>query len=173
MKMYLRPVGWRRESYRHYLARKGVKTKMYIGKVRGIPMSAEHLPVGAVYPISPLEVKKRIEQMPAKDTKGIAGVEFVNPKGEQKNAYAQYVRSKRVVKIFSQPFADGKVDGESPRAVNDHMKEYVLPHEVGHHKALSQHGITDKHIEVAEARADANVLGMEPTDRAVKLLVQR
>jgi hypothetical protein len=31
-----KPVGWRQESYRHYLAAKGVKTRYYKGKIKAI-----------------------------------------------------------------------------------------------------------------------------------------
>jgi hypothetical protein len=76
------------------------------------------------------------------------------------------------VLIFSQPWdrEAQTIDSQDPKWVQEHIKEYVLPHEIGHHKALYHAGITDKSLSVAEARADANVIGMDPTDRDVDLL---
>ena len=127
-------------------------------------MCAEAPKKGRRYPVSPNEVKKRLAQLPEEQRKGLKGVEFVNPKGEQKGAWAQYIRSKKKIKIFSQP------NNEVNARTNQHMKDYVIPHEVGHHRAL-RGGKTDKSLAVAEARADANVAGMDPWDKDIKKLV--
>jgi len=126
---------------------------------------------GTKYPVSPEEAKKVLLRGKPEDLKGLKGIEFSNPVGEQKGAWAQYVRSRNVIKIFSQPYKDGKLDGRPAKDVNKHMKGYVLPHEKGHHVALHVHKITDKNLYMAEARADAHVVGMSPTDRDVRRLV--
>ena len=66
---------------------------------------------------------------------------------------------------------NGKIEGQPVEEVRGIIKGYVIPHEIGHHKALSQENITDKSLEMAEARADANVVGMHPRDKDVKLLL--
>lgn len=188
--------GWYNESARHSLAARGygsiylkrkhplqVDTLMHrfdarkpghVGMVHGVPMYADKLKEGMVYPITPEAVRKVFGRMPPEDLKGMNSVEFVDPKGEQNGAWAQYVRSKRKILIFGQPVRpDGTIDGEEPEMLRKHIELYVLPHEVGHHKALYHDKITDKHIEVAEARADANVVGMAPDDKAVKQLVRK
>ena len=140
-------------------------------RVHGIPIKAEKVEKGRIFPITAAEVKKIVERMPAEDVKGIKGFEFVNPKGEQKVAWAQFVRSTKIVKIFSQPYDGTRIDGEDPKMLRRHLKMYVLPHEIGHHKALRT-GFTDKKLNMAEARADANVVGLDPYDRDVKVLVR-
>ena len=147
-----------------------LKRSSYWKKKTVLPMNVEKLEEGTVYPISPEEVDKLFKNMNPRDYKGIKGVEFVRPTEKQKGAWAQYVRSSKKIKIFSQPFKDGKVDGWDARQLNKHIKEYVIPHEVGHYKAL-RGGKTDKRLEVAEARADANVAKMDPFDKDVKRLV--
>lgn len=170
------PVGWRYESYRHMLARKGIKTVVgrsgRVGSVRGIPIIMQKVQMGHVYPASPDDVKKVIERFKPEDTKGLKGVEFTSPKDKsERAAWARYVRSKRTVKIFSQPVSkDGKVSKEDPWMLRDHFTSYVLPHEIGHHVALEVRGITDKKLSMAEARADAVTVGMDVEDPNVKLL---
>jgi hypothetical protein len=171
-----KPVGWQHDSYRHYLAAKGYKTTHtrpgLVGYIWRIPIHSQQIPPNQAYPISPEDVKKRLGSMDKADLKGVTAIDFVQPKNsEQENAYAQYVRSKRKLLIFSQD-VDGKgnIDGRPVEEVRKKMIDYVLPHEIGHHRALYKARITDKHIEMAEARADANVVGMDPNDRDVKLL---
>jgi hypothetical protein len=181
-----KPVGWQYESHRHSLAAQGVSTKRYmmakgymmkrarpglVGRVHKIPIVAQKLQAGQVYPISPQEVKATVGRMKENDVKGITAIEFVQAKtGEQKGAWAQYVRGKRKLLIFSQKASKSgdTIDGISAKSVSDHMKTYVLPHEVGHHIALYKKRITDKDIETAEARADAHVIGMAADDKDVQ-----
>ena len=223
--------GWKYESYRHYLAARGIKTVLKLkhghdpdrlflrdqlqkgakveqehvsspdiakqiakahlvedpryydklelieqkpgmqGSVRGIPIFADKLPENRIYPVTPEDVKEAINQHGEDETRGLVSVRFVNPRdGEQRDAWAQYVRSKREVLIFSQPAENGLIDGQDPLQVRKHIKEYVLPHELGHHEALYVHKITDKDLGMAEARADANVIGMAADDKDVKYL---
>jgi hypothetical protein len=174
MKSYV-PVGWRGESHRHYLSSKGVRTVFgrpgRVGSMRGMQFEVERVPQGQVYPLAPQEVADRLSMMPPEDTKGITKVVFQPPKDKmQKQAWAQYKRGKKEIAIFSQSASGDLIDGQPADRVRQTMTEYVLPHEVGHHKALSQQHITDKDLEVAEARADANVLGLSPTDKSVKKL---
>ena len=172
----MRPEGWRFESYRHMLARHGIKTNMSrpgrVGSVRGIPMFMQKVEEGYVYPASPGDVRAVIERFKPEDTKGLKKVEFVQPRdASEKDAWARYVRSKRTVKIFSQKVSpSGKVSKEDPNRVRDHMLSYVIPHEIGHHVALEVRGITDKKLSMAEARADAVTVGMDVEDKNVKLL---
>ena len=171
-----KPIGWRYESVRHRLARQGIKTKWskpgYVGSVHGIPIYARVMREGQVYPVSPEEVKKEIVEMPKKDVDGIKAIEFVEPKGFQKEAFAQFLRKKRKILIFSQPMAaDGKLDGQQPQQMRAVIKGYVIPHEVGHFKALRT-GKTYRSLAMAEARADANVVGMSPFDKDVRHLVR-
>ena len=163
-----KPVGWRGQSYRHYLAAKGVKTSKYKPKrlrAHGIPIEVHKTAPGRIYPVSPEEVKRRVEQLPQEHVRGIKSFSMKDPKGEQQNAFAQYGRGKREVMVFSQPHtAPGVIDGRPAERVNGHIKEYVIPHEVGHHRALYKARITDGDLAVAEARADNNVIGLGPTD---------
>lgn len=118
---------------------------------------------GKMYPISPKEANTVIKRQPEHES--LKSIEFANPRDkDQEQAWAQYVRSRKAIKIFAQPRHEAY-------AANKHMKEYVLPHEVGHHRALKT-GHTDADIRVAEARADANVVGMDPFDRDVRMLVR-
>lgn len=140
--------------------------------VQGVPIEAEKVEKGRIYPVKPEDVAKEIQRQSPEDIKGLKGFKFVNPVGEQKDAWGQYVRSKKVVYVFSQPYRNGKIDGQDPKKIREHIKEYVLPHEIGHHVAL-RNGKTDKDLRVAEARADAHVVGMDPTDKDVKKLVRK
>ena len=163
-----KPVGWRGQSYRHYLAAKKGKISKYKPKrlrAHGIPIEVNKTAPGRIYPVSPEEVKRRVEQLPKEHTKGIKSIEFVDPKGEQESAWAQYLRSRRALLIFSQKrTGKASIDCVPAKRVNQHIKEYVIPHEVGHHRALYKERITDKNLAVAEARADNNVIGLGPTD---------
>ena len=153
----------------HSLASKGIKTvqrKPSSCRIDGIRFQIEQLKDGEVYPVTPGDVQKELLRMSPEDRKRLEAVEFVRPKGMQKEAYAQYVRSKRKVLVFSQPMSDtGRVDGKDPRVLRKWMKGYVLPHEIGHHRALTVHGKTDRSLAVAEGRADAVAARMHPMDR--------
>jgi len=148
------------------------KKRFFKVKDEDIPISIEKPEDGTIYPVSPKEVKDIVKSQDPEHIKGLKGIEFSNPKGEQKGAWAQYVRSRKAIKVFSQPYYSDKIDGERPENVNSHMKSYVIPHEIGHHRALHIHKITDRNIKMAEARADAHVAGMSPTDRDVKMLIK-
>jgi len=141
----------------------------FVGQVQGIPIKVQRIEKEKVYPVTPRDVQVVLGRMPRDNVKGIAAIEFANPKGEQQHAWAQYVRSSRKIVIFSQPLSMGLVDNQDPVWVRRHIREYVLPHEVGHHKALRT-GFTDQDIKKAEARADANVVGLSPFDRDVSRL---
>lgn len=167
-----RPVGWRYMSHEHRLARMGIRTKSYRpgvqGSVYGAKILVERHPEGEVYPVTPDEVKRRVAQLPEEDVRGLKSIEFVKPnEGEQRDAWAQLIRSKKKLLIFSQKVSkDGKkISGDDPRRVREHMLTYVIPHEVGHHVALNKRDITDKHLYTAEARADAYAAGMDVEDR--------
>lgn len=160
----------RDENARRRLALRG--QRLYARK-QDVPIEANPLKPGYVYPISPQEVDRRLKQMPEKDLRGFKGVEFTMPRDkDQQGAWAQYLRGKRKLLLFAQKQNNGKIDNQPVAKVNNHIKEYVLPHEIGHHKALYQARITDKSLPLAEARADANVLGLDPADKEVALLAR-
>jgi hypothetical protein len=141
------------------------------GQVHKVPVVVKRLPRGHIYPVSPKEIKDRVSLMPKEDLRGLKGIEFSPPKdAQQRDAYAQYKRGQRKVVIFSQPVRGGKIDGVKAETVRDHIKDYVIKHEVGHHKALYASKRTDRDLSVAEARADANVVGLSPTDKDVGVL---
>ncbi len=139
--------------------------------VHGVPIKVVKMQEGRVFPITPEKVKSLLSKMPKEHVKGMKAVEFVDPKGDQEHAWAQYVRGSKTMKVFSQPSDGVMIDGQCPYKVQKHIEEYVIPHEVGHHRAL-RGGKTDKNLVVAEARADANVVGMDPFDRDVRALVR-
>lgn len=158
-----------------YAARKLKVVKKRPGKVAeaaGIPIYAEKVEEGRIYPISPEEVAAMLKRARKEDIKGITSIEFVNPKGMQKEAWGQYVRGKKKILIFSQSRDGCMIDGQPVAMVRRHIKEYVLPHEIGHHRALRGRW-TDKSMQMAEARADANVVGLDPFDKDVKLLARK
>lgn len=142
-----------------------------VGSAQGVRIKARKLVAGRVYPVSPEEVKAIVGRAKKGDVKGIRSIEFVNPRGGQKEAWGQYLRGKKKILIFSQPSEGGQIDGMPAEQVRSHIKRYVVPHEIGHHKALRS-GKTDRSLALAEARADANVIGMSPFDRDVKALVR-
>lgn len=170
-----KPRGWRYESYRHSLARKGIRTASsragLVARAHGVPIYAKSLPVGQVYPVSPQEVKVRIEAMPKEDVKGLKAIEFTPPRDkQQEQAWGQLIRSRKKILLFSQPVDEcGNMDGEDPERVRKIIKNYVIPHEVGHGIALNQRHITDKDLAMAEARADAHVVGMDVDDKDAKI----
>jgi len=142
-------------------------------KVAKVAIKVEKPTDGSIYPVSPDEVKKIIDNQDPAHIKGLKAIEFSNPKGEQKGAWAQYIRSRNTIKVFSQPqHSKCDIDGLPPENVNTHMKEYVIPHEIGHHRALFVNKITDRELPVAEARADAHVIGLDPKDGAIHALVR-
>jgi len=143
-----------------------------VRRVRGVPIYVQKLPVGQVYPVSVKDVESHLQRMPANEVRSLKKVEFVPPRDKQEeDAWARYLRSKRSMLVFSQKVdKSGKVGGEDPKSVERHMKEYVIPHELGHHSSLTTRGITDKKLSMAEARADAVAVGMDPEDSQVKKL---
>lgn len=170
--------GWHFESARHALARKGVRTAMFRpGRTsfKGVPITVEKLPEGQVYPVNVKDVETELNRMAPRERNLLKGVELVPPRDDaEKDAWARYIRSRKVMLIFSQPVGkDGKVAKEDPDTVRQHMVQYVLPHELGHHKALTVEGITDKKLSMAEARADAAVAGMSVTDKDARIFQSR
>jgi len=98
----------------------------------------------------------------------LKAIKFVEPKEKmQEDAWGQYVRSKREIRVFSQP------QEEVTPKVHMMMKEHVLPHELGHHVALTRRNITDKDLSMAEARADAFAAGLDPEDRDVEFFMRK
>jgi hypothetical protein len=157
--------GWHRESYRHTLAAKGIS----LGRTREISLHAEALPKSHTYPISPGDVHTYLARVSSSELKGLKRVEFVMPKDSQeKEAWARYMSGKKEIRIFAQPVKDGKISGEDPKELHAHMNEYVLPHEMGHHIALRDLPV-DKDLAMAEARADAHVVGMSVKDKDAKI----
>lgn len=170
-----KPVGWRNDSYRHYLAAKGIKTKKFskqqpkkLAQVRNTIITAEPHREDRMYPIAPNDVKEVLKNLPEDDVKGLKEVSFVDPKGMQENAWGQFIRSKRKILIFSQPADEKSIDQQNPDKVYAKVKNYVLPHEVGHHVALERRKITDEDIAVAEGRADAYAAGYDVESPVVK-----
>ena len=165
-----RMKGWRYDSYRHALAARGIRSsymKMKMEKMQIIPVTAERVEGNRMYPVSPKDVKEFVQKEHPDDVKGLRAVRFVNPKNEvQRDAYAQYVRGKREIRIFSQP------KDEVTKPVHLHVKNNVLKHETGHHIALTRRRITDKDLRVAEARADAHAAGFDVEDKEVKLFMR-
>jgi hypothetical protein len=137
-----------------------------VAKSGSIPIIARPLPKNTAYPVAPSEVKEILDGFPKEDLKGLKAVEFVPPKDEQqKNAWGQYKRGRRVIELFAQRTGkNGDISGKDPKEVREHMKRYVIPHELGHHKALKTLG-TDKTLQMAEARADAYAFGMSVKDK--------
>ena len=165
--------GWYRHSYEHLLASKGIKIRSsrtgIVARSGSIPIIARPLPKNTAYPVAPNEVKDILDSFPKEDLKGLKSVEFVPPKDEQqKNAWAQFVRSKKKMLVFSQKSGkDGKISGKELKEVREHMKRYVIPHELGHAVALRKLP-TDKRLSLAEARADGYAFGFSVDDADVK-----
>jgi hypothetical protein len=165
--------GWYGENHRHYLASIGVKTyKSYkgkagiLGRVGDTVITAQKLQPGHVYPVDKCDVEDQLRRTPEDDRKGLKVVAFVEPKTQaQKGAWAQQIRSKKKILIFAQP----KEEVGNVELVRRHMKQYVLPHEMGHYVALTRENITDKDLSMAEARADAYAAGMSVKDKDVKV----
>jgi hypothetical protein len=158
------------EGKKRYEVMKSTKSGV-LARVGSIRIKAERLPSGQVYPVTPQEVKEILETMPKEDLKGLKSVEFVPPRDKhQKAAWAQEIRSKKKILIFSQKASkDGKrISGRDAKTVREHIKSYVVPHEVGHYSALRTLP-TDKTLAMAEARADAYAFGMDIRDRDAKI----
>ena len=141
--------------------KKELKDAGYMKKKKTIPIIAEKHEEGRAYPVSKEEVKKVIDRQ-GENAKGITAVRLQDPTtAEEMEAWARYKRGKRELVIFSQPIQEMNGD------VNNMMCNEVIPHEVGHHVALYKRKITDKNIEVAEARADAHAAGFDVEDRDI------
>lgn len=158
--------GWRFQSARHSLAARGIttyrKSPGTIARYKGVAIRASPTKQGRAYPVDAKDVIAQLKRTPEEDLKGLRAVEFQDPQDKhQEGAWAQLLRSKKVLKVFSQP----EEELRDIERVRKHMKQYVLPHEIGHHVALNRRGITDKHIETAEARADAYAAGMDVEDK--------
>jgi hypothetical protein len=160
------------------LARYGIKTvgggSGVVARLGETKFIAKPVPKGQVYPVSPEEVKTRLQALPKADLKGLKTVEFVPPRDkDQEDAWAQMVRSRKSLLIFSQKAGpNGEVSGMNPKQVSNHMKNYVIPHEIGHHVALTTLE-TDKDLSMAEARADAYAAGMSVKDSDAKVFKSR
>jgi hypothetical protein len=142
--------------------------------LHGIPVVVKPLQKGYVYPVTPHEVVNRLRQLPKTDVAQVKSVEFVEPQGYQRGAYAQYVRGRKALLVFGHAQSrTGKIGGEDPASVRLHFQEYVIPHEVGHAVALNGRKITDKRLSTAEARADAYAYTMDVEDRSVKRIADR
>ena len=161
-------------------ARRKKLNGIVVAKTRcGIPITIKDPgKSGKAYPIRPKEVKEIMDKIPEKYTDGIKEVNFRDPSpvagSKQDLAYAQWVRTKEDggnrINIFSQPFKNGKFQkvepgNESPDKLSAHMKNYVIPHEVGHHIAAKKDNTLP--IIVEEAKADAFAAREDPDDPAV------
>jgi hypothetical protein len=140
----------------------------YMKKKQIIPIIAEKADKGRIYPVSPDDVEDFLHDERPSDVMGLTAVRFVNPRNDvQRDAYAQYARGKREIRIFSQP------KKEITLPVHLHVKNNVLKHENGHHLSLYRRRITDKDLRVAEARADAHAAGYDVSDmNKVKIFVR-
>jgi len=162
-------AGWFNHSAEHRLARQGIRVRSHrsgtLARVGDILITAKPLPRGMVYPVAPEEVKSILSDLPKYDLKGLKSVEFVPPKDkQQEGAWAQEIRSKKKILLFAQKMdANGNISGQDPKRVRDHIKDYVVKHEVGHHVSFKRVG-TDKSLAMAEGRADAYAFGMDPAD---------
>jgi lipocalin len=159
------------EDSSYYQKLKLVESKAgSLGSVSGIKVTAEKLPKGMVYPVSPGEVKDIVKSA-GDDVKGLKKIAFIKPRDrEQEGAWAQLVRGKRELRVFAQPKSEV---GPHAKHVNSMMKNGIVQHEIGHHVALNKRKITDKSLNVAEARADAYAAGFDVEDKDVKRFVKR
>jgi len=159
--------GWRYESWRHSLARKGIKTKKLHGKIytktrHDIPITVNKPEAGKKYPITPEQVKKKMDYLPECEVKGLKEVVFKNPDAPgQEKAWAQFTRSDGKINIFSQPVEAGTIDGEPVEEVNKKMEDYVVPHEVSHNYMWNVVKHRDDPEEVEEAKADLKTFGKD------------
>ena len=170
--------GWFNESYRHYLAAKGIRTSYYARRRSSIPLDFENPLKNRKYPVTPKEAKRVVESNP--NSEGITKIVFQNPKDKhQKDAYAQYMRGDRKIAIFSQPvekFGEKHYFVEKnhriePKDLKNLVLKKVIPHEEGHYLALKDCP-TDKNIKMAEARAEAARHGDDyKDDKVVKTYI--
>jgi len=150
----------------------------FAGKLTGVPIDntkqgipitvqnpAETLSKERKYPVSPADVKKRFGEIPKESVEGISEISFRDPcevaGTKQKMAWAQYVRSKNRINIFSQPGAEA----DNPKN-KVHMMSYVVPHEAAHHTALKVLKEDQNPMIVEEAQADLIVKGKDPLNPA-------
>lgn len=131
-------------------------------KKKDIEITAEPHEEGRAYPITPQDAQNILEHQKDDDLKSLKAIRFEDPKNvHQRDAWAQYKRGKREVVIFSQDA------NEITPQTHMMMKEHVVPHEIGHHVALTRRNITDKNLAVAEARADAHAAGFDVEDQDI------
>lgn len=158
------------KRHKEYKKKSGFAAKELNGTVidytgQGIPITMKgRVKEGCVYPVSPEEVKQSFAEFNGAAS-GITEINFRNPgipATKQDKAWAQYVRSKQRINIFSQP----KVEAKQP-GVKKHMLGYVIPHEVAHHHAQYNMKLTEDPEIVEEARADALVARQDPLDKQI------
>jgi len=154
------------------------RSKGFAGKLTGVPIdkTKQGIPItlqnpeetvskGRKYPVSPIDVKKKFGEIPKESVEGISEISFRDPcevaGTKQKMAWAQYVRSKNRINIFSQPGAEA--DNPKNRV---HMISYVVPHEAAHHTALKVLKEDQNPMIVEEAQADLIVKGKDPLNSA-------
>jgi hypothetical protein len=150
-------MSWNYESYRHSLARRGIKTGKkrartiaYVkkGKVK-IPITVQKTYKSHIYPVSPQEVKQVMERLPERQLRGLKEVSLRPPSRlpftEQTKAFAQYVDTKNRINIYSNPVKRTKYGTKYKKAIpsldeqhelEKYMKKHVIPHEVAHHHVL-------------------------------------
>ena len=146
----------------------------FAGKLTGVPIdnTRQGIPItvqnpvetvskGRKYPVSPADVKKKFGELPKESVDGISEISFRDPcevaGTKQKMAWAQYVRSKNRINIFSQPASEA----DNPKN-QVHMVSYVVPHEAAHHTALKVLKEDKNPMIVEEAQADLIVKGKDP-----------
>lgn len=141
---------WRWESWRHRMARKGIKTAGFVkkGKVK-IPITIKPTYKSHMYPISPQEAKRVLEKLPEKQLVGLKEVSFRPPSRlpftEQTKAFAQYSDRADRINIYSMPYSNTRngirykkmpEDLDEVHELQKYMDDYVLSHEVAHHHVL-------------------------------------
>lgn len=163
--------GWRG----NYAAKK-LNGKKVAETEQGIPITIKDKEKSdRKYPISPKDAKKTFDSLPPEMVEGITEVNFREPgipATKQDKAWAQYVRSKQRVNIFSQPYKSGKfqeVDRglENKSEAKRYMMSYVVPHETAHHYLQHNLGMNNDPEIIEEARADALAYGDNPFDSKV------
>lgn len=141
---------WKWESWRHRMARKGIRTAAFVrkGKVK-IPITVKPTYKNHVYPISPQEAKRVLETLPEAQLTGLKEVSFRPPSKlpftEQTKAFAQYADKANRINVYSEPTIKTKLGMRYKKMIPEldehhelqkYMDNYVLPHEVGHHHVL-------------------------------------
>jgi hypothetical protein len=124
---------------------------------------------GTVYPVTPDQVKEELDSMDSHSVHGLKEVVFKNPDAPgQDKAWAQFTRSDGKINIFPQKVGpDGKIDGMDVKQVNNHMTEYVLPHEVAHNYLWNVVKHRDDPEEIEEAKAWAITKNQDYEDHNV------